>query len=618
MGMYPTQNYGADFVNAMAVTSGMINDRRRLDMEEKRQDEEKQTRDLQRENFRLDNQKKSTELDREKKFNQFMDFSARLKTGQLKPEDYGRALQATDEVMKDTPYLPSDPAQVPEYRKALNSVVAGVQSVRTLPPSNYTYSRDDQIPEVNSVLDGFQTLLSKDRLGKEFVDKDGSVTGNPGATYKTSGVGGFAMVSGEGDKAAFTPLFSISDKEGKPLLDANGRQKLVPSTVGESNDPNAKIRMITPDEMLTKLGFANHALDTAEQLGWFDPAKREQYLAAQALPYLGAKGAEDMVKRGQDRADAQSAGAALRKSIPDMPEDNRALATIAADLLDSGQAKDVPTALTLAKTMKPDRPMVTLKEGEKIGKVDASGQFATVAENPKAQTPPPQHTYQKDGYWITDRWNPQTGSYETIARSKIKEAPDPSVAVDKMTKGQMLKDAHARRSAALSKYNAINSATGSEYVTADGTKQTIASGDLLKAKEELDAANGEVASLGGNQIKYASPSTVKVNSNAKSVRERYEQLKQEDEGKAEDYLKSAVSKGYSPDSIRYIKGELDNKIVTFSTPPSASAPNPQPKTKSAPTGMNRTSSTGPKLASAKTPPASTGFIYQNGKLIPKR
>lgn len=561
MGRFQGQNYGADFVNSMATTAGMLNDRRRMDLEEKKQGQEAQTRTLQNQGLTLENQKKEADLSREKKLQSFLELSGRMQSGALAPDDYASLAGVTSELMQETPYLPNDPAEIPKYKQAVGTLLSGVQNIRSLPANNYTYTREDNVPEVNQVLDSFQTLLSKDRLGREFVDTDGSVTGKAGAAYRTGGVGGFAMQSGEGNQAAFTPLFSVVDADGRPVMNSNGRAVLVPSTQGQSNSADDKVRLITPEEMLTKAGYAYRVLDVADKLGLADPEKRKAYITNNLPALMGEDGAKKLLEKN-----------------------------------------DPPKLTTVDPTH--DVYLGTKKVASGTPKVDK-----TVA--------PPQHSYKKDGYEITDRWDPATGKYIEVGRNKIREPADPGAAVGKMIQGQTLKDALDRRARALQKYNAINGANGSEYITADGVKQTIATGDLGRARDELEAANAEVANLGGKKISYTQPQEIQVDPNAKVVRQRYEQLRAEDETAAEDYLNTARSKGYSQDSIRYIKGELDNKIVRFLPPKAkgtsgqkASAPAPKPAQK----GMRRTAAAPAGKASAPV----TSYVYQNGKLVPRR
>ena len=302
MGMFPAQNYGADFVNAMAATSGMLNDRQRLGMEERKQAKDAETRDLQNKGLELENQQKSVEIAREERLNSFMELSGRMQSGAMVPEDYGTLAGVTSELMKETPYLPNDPAEIPRYKQSVSTLLSGIQNIRSLPANNYTYTREDNVPEVNAVLDSFQTLLSKDRTGKEFVDADGSVTGKAGSSYRTGGVGGFAMMSGKGDEAAFTPLFSVTDVEGRPLVGADGKIAMVPSTKGQSNGSGDAIRKITPEELFTKAGYAYRVLDVAEKLGLADPEKRKQYISNNLPALMGKEGAKELLKNNERQA----------------------------------------------------------------------------------------------------------------------------------------------------------------------------------------------------------------------------------------------------------------------------------------------------------------------------
>jgi hypothetical protein len=386
MGMFQAQNYGADFVNAMSATSGMMNDRRKLDMAEKEQAEqnkryaaEAETRGLQNAGLRADNAKKATEAAREKLLTDQLDFSARANNKQLKPEDYGRFEQNTAELMKVTPYLPSDPADIPKYKQALGTVMRGIESIRTLPASNYQYTREDNIPEVNATLDAFQLMLSKDRLGKTFTDADGSVTGKAGATYKTSGVGGFAMMSGEGNKAAFTPLFTVTDEQGKPLVGANGKAVMVPSTEGATNGPQDRVRQITPEEIMTKAGFAYKVLNDAESLGLADEDKRKKYFYDTLPAYMGEEGAKEMLKRSEPK----------KKGV---------------------------------KSVDPTHDLVD----EETGKVITKG-----VPKEKEDKAPTTRTVKRNGYEVSEEYT-GSGKWKEVAKNKIKE---PKSDAEKEAKG---------------------------------------------------------------------------------------------------------------------------------------------------------------------------------------
>lgn len=293
MGNFQPQNYGADFVNAMTATAGMLNDRRRLDMEERKIAAEDETRRLRNEGLELENSSKKQAMENEKSLQTYLQLSGRMNAGTLEPEDWKKMTKATGDVMQAVPYLPSDPKDIPRYKQALSEVLTGIDQVRTLPPGDYIYSRADNIPEVNATLDSFRTLLGKNRLGNEFRDNDGSVTGRPGSVYRTNDVGGFSVVSGEGNRAAFTPLFSITDVNGLPIKDQAGKQVLVPATAGQSNGNDDVVRMLTPEEVLTKAGFAFDLLNNAEKLGIGSEEGRRKYINSALLPFLGAEGARE-------------------------------------------------------------------------------------------------------------------------------------------------------------------------------------------------------------------------------------------------------------------------------------------------------------------------------------
>jgi hypothetical protein len=370
MGMFQAQNYGADFVNAMSATSGMLTDRRKLDMAEKEQAEqnkryaaEAETRGLQNEGLRADNAKKATDTAREKKLTAFLDLSGRMQSGALTNEDYGALAGVTSELMQDTPYLPNDPAEVPKYKQSISTLIKGVESLRSLPASNYQYSREDNVPEVNAVLDSFQSLLSKDRLGKTFTDADGSVTGKAGATYKTSGVGGFAMMSGEGNKAAFTPLFTVADEQGRPIVSVDGRAVMVPSTEGATNGAQDRVRQITPEEMLTKAGYAYRVLDVADKLGLADPEKRKAYVNTNLPAYMGEDGAKEMLKRSEPK----------KKGVKSVDPTH--------DLVDEETGKVITKGVPKAVEMKAPATDTYEDNGKKIHREFVNGKWQIVGTN---------------------------------------------------------------------------------------------------------------------------------------------------------------------------------------------------------------------------------------------
>lgn len=427
MGMFQPHNYASDFLGGMTAVNDMVNSDRRMKLEERttalaeqRAARDDETHQIQREGLKLQNQKAAADLEREKKLSSFLDLSARMEAGQLKPEDYGNLAKDTSYLMETTPYLPSDPSQISHYKQSITRLVDGVQNIRNLPASNYQYSRDDNVPEVNSVLDSFQTLLSKDRMGKSFVDSDGAVTGTPGATYKTSGVGGFSVVSGEGDKAAFVPMFSVTDADGNPLRRQDGKQVLVPSTEGATNDPNAKVRMVTPEEMLTKAGYAYKVLDAAEKVGLNDPEKRKQYVAANLPYYMGEKGAEAIVK-----ANAEKKGI-----VSFDPSHNVYDQT--GKLIQKGVPKD---------------KYMTVPEG---GKVIDPTTGAVVAEGAPKDKAPTTRTVKNGGYEVSQEW--RDGKWTEVGRNKIREPrepADPAVAEGKRAE----RDSKGQIDKALEQYN---------------------------------------------------------------------------------------------------------------------------------------------------------------------
>lgn len=357
MGMFPEQNYGADFINAMAATSGMLNDRRRLDMEEKRMTDEQKTRDLQQEGLALENEQRKMQVDQAKSVQSYLDLSQRLNAGSLTPDDYSRLTKVTGDIMQAAPYLPSDPQQIPQYRQALTTVVQGIQSVRTLPPGDYIYTRADNVPEVNSTLDAYRTLLSKDRLGKEFTDTDGKITGTPGATYRTADVGGFFMRSGEGEQGQFTPLFSVTDGQGNPLVGADGRPKLVPATRGQSNDQSDPVASNPAEQLLAKAGFAYNVLDTAQKLGLDNPATANRTVTAGLRSAMGTEGAKELLRQADEEEKTQrqqrtqyAINAGVAKAIESVPpgsgREEYTRAIMATGLVPAKDAGEIARAVT--------------------------------------------------------------------------------------------------------------------------------------------------------------------------------------------------------------------------------------------------------------------------------
>jgi hypothetical protein len=293
---FQSQNYGADFINSMVATAGMFNDRRKLDMEEAKQAREQKTLELQQQGLALENQSKEMAIEGKKKLGEWLNLAARMNSGTLTEQDYEKIPGLSKEVLKAVPYFPNDLAEFPKYQQAAHTLLSAAQQASNLPANNYVVTRDDNMTELNQVFDGLDVLLSKDRLGKEFTDTDGSVTGTPGAKYRTARVWGAHVISGDGNKAAFNALFSVVDENGRPILDASGKQKVVPATVGGSNDPGDRLRLLTTDEIMLKAGFMNQFYDTVNKAGLTDPAKQKQFIASNLRAAMGEKGAEDYLK----------------------------------------------------------------------------------------------------------------------------------------------------------------------------------------------------------------------------------------------------------------------------------------------------------------------------------
>jgi hypothetical protein len=393
MGMFQAQNYGNDFIGAMSATSNMLNNNRMAEMAEmehaeklKRSAGEAETRTLTNQGLTLDNQKKTAELDREKLLQGFLPRADALLKGQLDPKEQAALAGTTEELMKLVPYAPSRVEEIPDYRKKLGTLIQGVESIRSLPPSNYVYSRSDNVPEINNLLDNYQGVLSQERLGKTFTDPDGSITGKAGGSYTTTAVGGFMMASGEGNKAGFVPLFSVAGADGKPLMKQDGRPVLVPATEGATNGPQDNLRVVTPEELLTKAGFAYKLMDVADTLGLSDPEKRKAYVSGQLNSYRGEDGAK-----------------ALAKSLE--PKERK------------------------VKSVDPTHNLVD----EETGKVILAG-----TPKEKEDKAPARNEYEKDGYKITEEYV-GNGKWKEVGRNKIrvpKDPADPSIAENKRQETQ--------------------------------------------------------------------------------------------------------------------------------------------------------------------------------------
>lgn len=375
MGMFQPQNYGADFIGAMSATTGMLDNQRRTDLaakemeqREKRLAAEDQTRTLTNQGLTLENQKKAAELDREKLLQDFLPRADALLKGQLDTKEQAALAGTTEELMKLVPYAPSRVEEIPDYRKKLGTLIQGVESIRSLPPSNYVYSRADGVSEINNLLDNYQGVLSQERLGKTFTDPDGSITGKAGGEYTTTAVGGFMMASGEGNKAGFVPLFSVAGADGKPLMKQDGRPVLVPATEGATNGPQDKLRVVTPEELLTKAGFAYKLMDVADTLGLSDPEKRKAYVSGKLNSYRGEDGAK-----------------ALAESLK--PKERK------------------------VKSVDPAHNLVD----EETGEVLLAG-----TPKPKEDKAPTRSEFERDGYKVTEEYQGD-GKWKVVARSKIKD-----------------------------------------------------------------------------------------------------------------------------------------------------------------------------------------------------
>ena len=130
-----------------------------------------------------------------------------------------------------------------------------------------------------------------------------------------------------------------------------------------------------------------------------------------------------------------------------------------------------------------------------------------------------------------------------------KETKDPLATLD-------LRDAQSRRREALARYNKVRAAVGTESDNGFGTVKKITTGDIRVLKDELAKADEDVRMVGGKGISLPTSQRITLSANAKELRQRYE--------RTDDRLyfeKSARKRGYSEDTIKYMKGELDDKDV---------------------------------------------------------
>ena len=279
MGMYQVQNYGKDFNDAFTGMGNFING-----MDQRKFENDRQLKADERANKTLELQEQSTNASVE---------HSNVQTEKLKREEesakllesalpvYGKVASGEDLADEDLPVLAKMRVKMPyltnnlednkKLRDAHTTLIFANEQAKALPASDapFKFQRGDD-PDTDKILDAWNTVITKDRH-KTHIDTDGSVTGTKGAEYSTDSVGGGAGFSSEGG-ARTAAYFSVVDANGNPIYqrDAQGnptnQRQLVPSTIGETNDPNARIHFVPADALIMKSKLALEQLDAENRL----------------------------------------------------------------------------------------------------------------------------------------------------------------------------------------------------------------------------------------------------------------------------------------------------------------------------------------------------------------
>jgi hypothetical protein len=279
MGMYPVQNYGDDFNRAFIGMGNFINgmEKSKSDMEQRNIENlrAEKTLKLQQDSHDATIRHSDAQTEKLKRENE----SAELLLGATRV--YGRLANNEDPTDEDLsvlgkmrvklPYLSNNLEDNQKLRDAHNTIIAANKEAKLLPASTkpLKFQWGDH-PDTDKVLDAFNTITSKDRY-KTFIDTDGAVTGIKGAKYSTDSIHAGAGFSDEGG-AWTAAFFSVVDDNGNPIYerDAQGRptnqRKVVPSTLGETNDPNARINFVPADGYIMKSELALEQLNAENRL----------------------------------------------------------------------------------------------------------------------------------------------------------------------------------------------------------------------------------------------------------------------------------------------------------------------------------------------------------------
>lgn len=279
MGMYPVQNYGEDFNKSMIGMGTFINgmqksadDQAQRGVENARADRtlkaQEDTRDAAIRHSDAQTDKIKREEERAKLLESAVPVYGKVANNEELNDDDVAVL---GKMRVTLPYLTNNLEDSKKMADAHATLIAANERAKAMPAGAAPFKiMRGQSPETDKVIDAANVVTSAARH-KTHVDADGSVTGTKGAKYATDEIQAFAGQSTEGG-AQTAAFFSVVDDNGNPVFekDANGAdttvRKLVPSTIGETNDPAGRINFVPADAAIMKSKLALEQLEAEKKL----------------------------------------------------------------------------------------------------------------------------------------------------------------------------------------------------------------------------------------------------------------------------------------------------------------------------------------------------------------
>ncbi len=331
MGMdFQAHDYGAAFVNSMATVANMFDNRRRLDLEEKRLASQERTEALQQKGLELQNEQRQRESERDANLQKFMSFPD---VDDATPEQLQKMKPVLKYQFLETAGTPDNIEDIPRYRQAGEVLYGGLKQLQGLkfsPNSVLTINRGENLNgyDTTPLFEAHDTLLSKDRF-QPHDDTDGTVTGAPGTQYRPYETGGFIIQTGsDGKPVSYTPTFHVEDTaDNAQLLNDRDQPIMVPATVNQTNDQNDPVKQLPIQGQLLKLGYTQSLLSQTEKMAGKDPqfalelARKGQLIDSKAtrenidrniLANMGSEGAKEYYHERKAARERQEKAAVSR------------------------------------------------------------------------------------------------------------------------------------------------------------------------------------------------------------------------------------------------------------------------------------------------------------------